>query len=68
MTVVLAQKLFDLLPYKGNLLMRLIYCINDQNDFDRRVGLMSGSIEGMKGDNLRGQAVVQQRKVLEFEA
>ena len=67
MPAVLEQKVRNLLPRNGNLLERLIHCIDQQNHFDRRSGLLRTAPESLKGENLAGLVVVQQCEVLEFQ-
>jgi hypothetical protein len=67
MPAVLPQEPLDFLPLMGSQLMRQAECIDEQNDFNRRIGFGRDPIECLKGENLAGLAVVQQGKVLKAE-
>ncbi len=74
MAALQAEKPPDLLALGGDLLEIDIDCIQQQNDLDPMVGRLTGScrsdgsVDGLKGENLGRQAVIEKREVLEIEA
>jgi hypothetical protein len=66
--VVLAQKLLGFALCKRNLTGGQVHRVDDQNDFDWRVGRGSGSIELLKGKKLLRLFVIEKRKVCGCEA
>ena len=61
---VLPQELLDLLPLFGSQVNRHLDRIDDQNYFNRSIGLARDSIERVKREDFLRLVVVQQSKVL----
>ena len=67
MPAVLLQEFLNIEPLGSNVLERVVHVIEEQKNFRRPVGLGSYSIECLKGKNLSGLVIVQQRKVPHLE-
>jgi hypothetical protein len=67
MPAALPQELLDFLPLFGSQVKRHLDRIDDQNYFNRRIGLGRDSIERVKRKNFLRLVVVQQSKVLGSE-
>ena len=68
MPPVLPQKLLDSILKIVNLVGRVPDGVDDQNDFNGRIGLNRDPIECVEGEDLAFLAVVQQREVFALKA